>query len=214
MNIGFTLELGCIVRFMAIQKIPEFFGIVPDKCPAHVALFWRTQTGWNTAQGKRMMSVDSKNPRQIFLVAVKLPSDQRESYLVEACAGDEPLRQRVAELLKSHEEIGSFLDAPPAVTDAFETPGSPQFGEGTQIGPYKLLQQIGEGGMSVVYMAEQQKPVRRRVALKIIKPGMDKPAGDCPLRGRAPGAGRDGPPEYCPGAGCRLHRKRPPLLCH
>ncbi len=45
--------------------------------------------------------------------------------------------------------------------------------EGTQVGPYKLLQQIGEGGMGVVYMAEQQKPVRRRVALKIIKPGMD-----------------------------------------
>ncbi len=58
------------------------------------------------------MSVGSKNPRQIFLAAVKLASDQRESYLVEACAGDEPLRQRVADLLKSHEEIGGFLNAP------------------------------------------------------------------------------------------------------
>ena len=94
--------------------------------------------------------------------------------LLEACAGDELLRHRVAALIKSHEEIGSFLDAPPAVTDAVDAPVSPpQFSEGTQIGPYKLLQQIGEGGMGVVYMAEQQKPVRRRVALKIIKPGMD-----------------------------------------
>jgi serine/threonine protein kinase len=119
------------------------------------------------------MTVGSKNPREIFLAAVKLPVNRRESYLAEACAGDEPLRQRVAELLKSHEEIGSFLDAPPAVTDVIDRSNPPSFSDGTQIGPYKLLQQIGEGGMGVVYMAEQQKPVRRRVALKIIKPGMD-----------------------------------------
>jgi serine/threonine protein kinase len=119
------------------------------------------------------MSVEPKNARQIFLAAVNLPADQRESYLLAACAGDETLRQGVAELLKSHDEIGGFLDAPFAVTDAVAPASPPQFPEGTQIGPYKLLQQIGEGGMGVVYMAEQQKPVRRRVALKIIKPGMD-----------------------------------------
>src|SRR5262249_3496241 len=120
------------------------------------------------------MSIASKNPRQIFLAAVELASDQREAYLAEACAGDEPLRQRVANLLKSHQEIGSFLDAPPAVTAAVESPVSqPQFSEGTQVGPYKLLQQIGEGGRGVGYIAEQQKPGRRRVARKIIKPGMD-----------------------------------------
>ena len=55
------------------------------------------------------MSVGSKNPRQIFLAAVKLPFDQRDAYLVETCAGDESLRRRVAELVKSHEEIGGFL---------------------------------------------------------------------------------------------------------
>jgi serine/threonine protein kinase len=59
------------------------------------------------------------------------------------------------------------------MTEMNQSPIPPQFNEGAQIGPYKLLQQIGEGGMGVVYMAEQQKPVRRRVALKIIKPGMD-----------------------------------------
>ena len=59
----------------------------------------------------------------------------------------------------------------------------------TLIGPYKLLEQIGEGGMGVVYMAEQTEPVRRKVALKIIKPGMDTKQVDRPLRGRAPGPG-------------------------
>ena len=87
-------------------------------------------------------------------------------------------------------------------------------GPGTRIGPYKLLQQIGEGGMGVVYMAEQEEPVRRRVALKIIKPGMDTRAGHRPVRGRAPGPGADGPPEHRPGPRRRHHRHRPPLLRH
>ena len=161
------------------------------------------------------MSVGSKNPRQIFLAAVKLPFDQRDSYLVEACAGDESLRRRVAELVKSHEEIGSFLDAPPAVTDAIDSPVSPpQFGEGTQIGPYKLLQQIGEGGMGVVYMAEQQKPVRRRVALKIIKPGMDSRQVIARFEAERQALAMMDHPEHCPRAGRRLHRKRPALLRH
>src|SRR5262249_53509050 len=133
-------------------------------------LFWRTLPGHRIR--KPIMSASPKNPREIFLAALKLAPDQRESYLAQACAGDESLRQRVAELLKSHEEIGSFLNAPAAMTEVVSS-APPQFSEGTQIGPYKLLQQIGEGGMGVVYMAEQQKPVRRRVALKIIKPGMD-----------------------------------------
>ena len=65
---------------------------------------------------------------------------------------------------------------------------------------------IGEGGFGVVFMAEQRQPVRRKVALKIIKPGMDTPAGDRPLRGRAAGAGADGPSQHRQGARCR----RPP----
>ena len=87
-------------------------------------------------------------------------------------------------------------------------------GPGTRIGPYKLLQKIGEGGMGVVYMAEQEKPVRRRVALKIIKPGMDTDQVDRPVRGRAPGPGPDGPPEHRQGARRRRHRHRPAVLRH
>ena len=79
---------------------------------------------------------------------------------------------------------------------------------GSLIGPYKLLQQIGEGGMGVVYMAEQSEPVERRVALKIIKPGMDTQAGDRPFRGRAAGAGDDGSSQHRQSAGCRHDRLR------
>jgi serine/threonine protein kinase/Flp pilus assembly protein TadD len=108
----------------------------------------------------------------IFQAALEKPTRQeRVAYVEGALAGDEALRQRVLELLASHDASRGPLDMPPAglgatVDIVTEKPGM-------QIGPYKLLQQIGEGGMGVVYMAEQFEPVKRRVALKIIKPGMD-----------------------------------------
>ena len=79
-------------------------------------------------------------------------------------------------------------------------PPSLKEGPGHRIGPYKLLQKIGEGGMGVVYMAEQDEPVRRKVALKIIKPGMDSEPGHRPVRGRAAGPGPDGPSRTSPGS--------------
>ncbi len=98
--------------------------------------------------------------------------DDRNAYLDQACADVPDLREKVVALLRAYDEAGSSLDPPlPAFTP---TSGyAPVEGPGTRIGPYKLLQQIGEGGMGVVYMAEQQEPVRRKVALKIIKPGLD-----------------------------------------
>src|SRR5690348_6906852 len=112
--------------------------------------------------------------RDIFIEALELGgSSERAALLDEACQSDMELRGRVERLLVEHDRQESFiLDSPPEGLDATldhhisESPG-------TIIGPYKLLQQIGEGGMGVVYMAEQQEPVRRKVALKIIKPGMD-----------------------------------------
>ena len=80
------------------------------------------------------------------------------------------------------------------------------------IGPYKLMEQIGEGGMGLVFVAEQQQPVRRKVALKIIKPGMDTPRRDRPLRGRAAGAGADGPPQHRPVLDAGDDRQRPPYF--
>ena len=95
-------------------------------------------------------------------------------------------------------------------TETPEHRSSPCEDAGTHIGPYKLLQQIGEGGFGMVYMAEQDRPVRRRVALKIIKLGMDT-GGHRPLRGGAAGAGDDGSSEHCQGIRRRRHRQRPAL---
>jgi serine/threonine protein kinase/tetratricopeptide (TPR) repeat protein len=121
---------------------------------------------------------------QIFAGALKLATPaERAAYLDEACAGKPQLREAVEALLRAHASDPSFLEQPAvegatseAVPGQWIDPTTPPRlteGPGTRIGPYKLLQQVGEGGMGVVYMAEQEQPVRRKVALKIIKPGMD-----------------------------------------
>jgi WD40 repeat protein/serine/threonine protein kinase len=111
----------------------------------------------------------------IFLAARERPAADRAGYLDEACRGDAGLRARVGALLAAEPELGGFLE-PPAPTSDF-TGSAPAVvpGEsaGTIIGAYKLLEQIGEGGFGVVFMAEQTQPVRRKVALKVLKPGMD-----------------------------------------
>src|SRR6476660_7399095 len=119
------------------------------------------------------MSTDQRKARELFLHAVgKLPPEQWEAYIAEACGVDSDLAQQVGGLLQVHREAGSFLDAPaPGLNVTLNPPLLERLG--TQIGPYKLLQQIGEGGMGTVYMAEQKEPVQRKVALKLIKPGMD-----------------------------------------
>ncbi|HWY30085.1 MAG TPA: serine/threonine-protein kinase, partial [Candidatus Acidoferrum sp.] len=111
---------------------------------------------------------------EVFAEAIQLSIGGRPVYLESACGTDRELRHRVERLLKAHDQAGDFLDqpAPEAVPKAKD---EATVGEkpGDLIGRYKLLQQIGEGGCGVVYMAEQEEPVRRRVALKIIKAGMD-----------------------------------------
>ena len=105
--------------------------------------------------------------------ALDLAPEKRVAYLDQACAGDGALRRLAGGLLRAHEQFDALHSAPAARAETIVV--SPQAGErpGDQIGSYKLLQQIGEGGYGVVYMAEQQQPVRRRVALKILKLGMD-----------------------------------------
>src|SRR5690349_15079794 len=109
----------------------------------------------------------------IFLEALQRPAPaDRAAYLDGACAGDAELRRSVEMLLKAHAKAGDFLNKTPA--DAGPTiDHSLAERPATVIGPYKLLQQIGEGGMGTVFMAEQTQPVRRKVALKVIKAGMD-----------------------------------------
>ena len=110
----------------------------------------------------------------VFGEALQLSVGERSAYLERACDADAELRQRVERLLKAHDHAGDFLEHPPPEAVAEASPKA-SVGEkpGDRIGRYKLLQQIGEGGCGVVYMAEQEEPIRRRVALKIIKPGMD-----------------------------------------
>src|SRR5262245_18628116 len=101
------------------------------------------------------------------------PGKDRAEYLDKACAGHSELRQRVERLLRAFAEAGRFLESPAAEFFAMNDPPAIADGPGTVISPYKLLEQIGEGGFGVVFLAEQERPVKRRVALKIIKPGMD-----------------------------------------
>src|SRR6185503_1921850 len=116
------------------------------------------------------------NEEEIFQIAADLTAPERAAYLRTACEGQAALRQRIERLLASHDD-GGFMQRPVDRTDSAELEAElarlkPEEGE-DRIGNYKLLQKIGEGGFGTVWMAEQLEPVRRRVALKIIKLGMD-----------------------------------------
>jgi len=119
--------------------------------------------------------------RELFLTALeKTDATERAAFIEAACGSDSALRQRVEELLHEQEDVGSFLETPvlgnaarPNGSGGTVLIGGVTEQAGDRIGRYKLLQKIGEGGCGVVYMAEQEEPVRRRVALKVIKLGMD-----------------------------------------
>ncbi len=128
---------------------------------------------WNI---KRPMSEQPNHEINVLNAALELHGAERLAFLDRSCAGDRALRQQVESLLRAHEQAGSFLEDVPMGLASFESVRAsvPLMEKpGDSIGRYKLLQQIGEGGCGVVYMAEQEEPVRRRVALKVIKLGMD-----------------------------------------
>ncbi len=124
--------------------------------------------------------------RELFVATLEQSDPaERAAFLERACGGDVALRRRIEELLREQQEVGAFLEQP-ALKTAPASPPAPQSGPGAtapvaavtekpgdRIGRYKLLQKIGEGGAGIVYLAEQEEPVRRRVALKVIKLGMD-----------------------------------------
>jgi WD40 repeat protein/serine/threonine protein kinase len=133
-----------------------------------------------------VMDKQQISARAIFDHAHEIASPaDRKAYVDQACADAPDLRVKVEALLNAYHEAGDFLEVALPYQDLSHgernepadatklVPRPITEGPGSRIGPYKLLQQIGEGGMGVVYMAEQEHPVRRRVALKIIKPGMD-----------------------------------------
>ncbi len=120
------------------------------------------------------MSAEKPNLRTIFIEALEKESaEARDEYLEEACDGDGELRERLEALLSAHGEAGNFRGG--EASSSGDTVDFEPISErpGDVMGRYKLLEEIGEGGFGVVFMAEQREPVRRRVALKILKPGMD-----------------------------------------
>ncbi|MFL5341707.1 MAG: serine/threonine protein kinase, partial [Gemmataceae bacterium] len=119
------------------------------------------------------MNHEQNQAKTIFLNALEIAATaERQAYVEAECRNDDALRHEVEELLRHQAVQGSFLEAPlqnPAAT-VDQAANPKRLGV---VGPYKLLQQIGEGGMGTVFMAEQTEPIQRKVAVKIIKPGMD-----------------------------------------
>jgi hypothetical protein len=118
---------------------------------------------------------EPRREEAIFEAALALPPKQRPAYLDQACGQDTQLRKRIVLLLGSHDHAGDFLEpVPPAGPNrTLVVPTPPAEKPGDVIGDYKIREKLGEGGYGVVYVAEQTEPMRRRVALKVIKLGMD-----------------------------------------
>jgi serine/threonine protein kinase len=100
---------------------------------------------------------------------------RRSTYLDQICAGDQALRERVEALLTMHEQKDGVLESRETVEPTVDATTLSER-TGTVIGRYRLMEQVGEGGMGTVFVAEQERPIRRRVAIKVIKPGMDSKA--------------------------------------
>lgn len=109
--------------------------------------------------------------RELLLASLEMPTQERDSYLESACAGHPGLKARVLHLLRNAESGDDFMGSP--AVDMNPTQSMNTIDVGRQIGRYRLREQIGEGGMGVVFVAEQTEPISRKVALKVIKPGMD-----------------------------------------
>src|SRR5689334_9754797 len=120
-----------------------------------------------------MPGIEHVQIKYIFGEALERRGPARAAYLDEACNGDPAMRERVAALLKGAEKDDPFLSEATIHASGVPSEEQPSEEPGSKIGPYKILQLIGEGGFGSVFMAEQERPVRRRVALKVIKLGMD-----------------------------------------
>src|SRR5262245_43015691 len=121
------------------------------------------------------MAALSRSLKELFLAALEVAREDRAAWLDRECAADAGLREHLGLMLAAHDAPQSLLDRPVVDLKSDYPTVDPPTAErpGAVLGPVKLLQRIGEGGMGVDYVAEQKEPVERRVALKIIKPGMN-----------------------------------------
>jgi serine/threonine protein kinase len=110
---------------------------------------------------------------ELHSAALKRDVSEQDEFLRQACGGDAELRRDVESLLGYEQKLDGFLEAPPLQTATLDAIVQEQSQVGQTLGPYRLLQPIGSGGMGEVWLAEQKQPVRRRVAIKLIKTGMD-----------------------------------------
>jgi tetratricopeptide (TPR) repeat protein len=118
------------------------------------------------------MTEPSLPEESLFAQALEIASaTERAAFLDRACGDNQALRNEVEALLRAHEQSGDLLDNPDKLLVTTDVPGQER--PGTMLGPYKLLERIGEGGMGTVWMAEQIEPIQRRVAVKVVKAGMD-----------------------------------------
>src|SRR5690606_31026782 len=121
-----------------------------------------------------------RTEREIFLEAIEIDDPTvRRAFLAEACAADPELLGSVETLIQNHQD-DEFMQTPVLPMASTDQPGAggrriEVAGEriGDRLGPYKLLQKIGEGGVGIVYLAEQEEPIRRRVAIKVLRPGVE-----------------------------------------
>ncbi len=116
------------------------------------------------------MVSDPKRVQAVFLQVADLPPDERAAVLDRECGPDADLRGRVESLLGAHDQPDAFLDTPVIHPIG---PGPAEYTVGSCVGPYRLRQRLGQGGMGTVWAADQEAPVKRRVALKLINPGLD-----------------------------------------
>ena len=159
-----------------------------------------------------MADTDPPTVERIFEEAIGIGDvTERAAFLDESCADRPDLRDRVEALLSAHDRADDVLIAPPAEITLESKVAE---GPGTTIGRYKLLQRIGEGGFGVVYMAEQERPVRRRVALKIIKLGMDTKQVIARFEAERQALAMMDHPNIAKVLDAGAHRHRTPLLRH
>src|SRR5215510_14445444 len=120
------------------------------------------------------MALDAQRVQAVFQAALEAPDRAaRAAVLERECATDPEVSRRVQTLLQAYENPASILDRPPVAAVPATVDDAPSERPGTMIGPYKLIERIGEGGMGTVWMAQQTDPVKRPVAVKVIKAGMD-----------------------------------------